>query len=821
MNDRCRAATCLLLLVSSLACRPAQQAPVAAEKASAAVRLPTGVRLDPAGPSFDVGNMPLAIVPAPPAPPAPGAASPGRFAVLLSGWRQQGVQIVDAGQGAVLQTLPQPGAFLGLAFSPDGRTLYASGGDDDAVWRYDWKDGAATFRDRLELAAKAKDKPGTPGTRYPAGLALSPDGSRLYVAENLADSLAVLDAKDGKILQHLPVGRFPYGVAVASDGTVWVSAWGGDSVVAFAPDQGGTGKLKEAGRVAVGVHPSALLLNAAGSRLFAASASTDRIAVVDTHTRRVVATLQDPPPSGPDEGSTPNALALDVTGSRLFVAEADANAVAVFALSAKTSGVNGARGDDRLAGRLPSQWYPTALAAGPAGALLVVNGKGRGTGPNPGRGQPDHPNPPDSTTYTLGQLNGTITTLPAAALGGDLAASSRRVAAANGWSVPSRSRKYPPFEHVIYILKENRTYDQVFGDLPQGDGDKSLLFFPRAVAPNHHALAERFGLYDRFFVNAEVSNQGHPWSTSGYVTDYTEKTTPSSYSDRRDDGDLGEADEPAGGWLWGIAREKGISFRNYGETMEKAKGPGGETVWKTKRKGLAEVSNLKYPGWDLTISDQTRADIWLADFRDWEKSGKMPALQLLWLTNDHTAGARADQPTPRAYMADNDYALGRILEALSKSRFWKSTVVFVLEDDAQSGPDHVDSHRSVLLTVSPYNHSGTVHRFVNTTDVLATIEDILGLRSFSHFDHFGRPLADVFAATPDLRPYEALPLAVPWTEVNPPQAPAAALSARLNLSIPDSGQDELFNTVLWRAVKGEVKQPEARRMPLLELQRGQ
>ena len=812
MNDRCRAATCLLLLVSSLACRPAQQAPAAPAKASAAVRLPTGVRLDPAGPSFDVGNMPLAIVPV----PAPGAqGAPGRFVVLLSGWRQQGLQVVDAGQGKVLQTLPQPGAFLGLAFSPDGKTLYASGGDDDAVWRYDWKDGAATFRDRLELAPKEKDKP---GKRYPAGLALSPDGSRLYVAENLADSLAVLDAKDGKILQHLPAGRFPYGVAVAPDGTVWVSAWGGDSVAAFAP--AGGGGLKEAGRVEVGVHPSALLLNPAGTRLFAASASTDRVAVVDTHARRVVATLQDPPPSGPDEGSTPNALALDASGSRLFVAEADTNAVAVFALSAKASGVGGARGDDRLAGRIPSQWYPTALAAAPAGGLLVVNGKGRGAGPNPGQVQPGQPNPNDSTTYTLGQLNGTITVLPAASWNGDLTGASRRVAAANGWNVSPQPRRYPPFEHVIYILKENRTYDQVLGDLPQGDGDKSLNFFPREVAPNHHALAERFGLYDRFFVNAEVSNQGHPWSTSGYVTDYLEKTTPSSYSDRRDDGDTGEADEPAGGWLWGIAREKGITFRNYGETMEQAKGPGGETVWKTKRKGLAEVSNLRYPGWDLTISDQTRADIWLDDLHEFEKSGKMPALELLWLTNDHTAGARADQPTPRAYMADNDYALGRILEALSKSPFWKSTVVFVLEDDAQSGPDHVDSHRSVLLTVSPYNRPGTLHRFVNTTDVLATIEGILGLRSFSHFDHYGRPLADVFTAKPDLRPYEALPLAVPWTEVNPPKTPAAMLSARLNLSIPDSGQDALFNTVLWRAVKGETRQPEARRMPLLELQRG-
>ena len=630
----------------------------------------------------------------------------------------------------------------------------------------------------------------------------------------------MLDVTDGRVLQRLPIGRFPYGVVVAPDGTVWASAWGTDQVVAFVPD--GSGSLREAGRVAAGRHPSALLLNRSGSRLFAASASTDRVAVVDTRTKKVIATLQDPPPSGPDEGSTPNALALDPSGARLYVAEADNNAVAVFDLSAATAGIDAARGTDRLAGRIPCQWYPTALtvAGDKEGSLVVVNGKGRGAGPNPHGANDDKPLAKASPVYTLGMLNGTMTVLPISPLGRDLAALTRRVEHANGWDVPRPPRRYPPFEHVVYILKENRTYDQVLGDLPQGDGDPSLVFFPRAVSPNHHALAERFGLYDRFFVNAEVSNQGHPWSTSGYVTDYMEKTTPSDYADRRDDGDVGEADEPAGGWLWGIAREKGISFRNYGETMEKGKDASGASVWKTKRQGLAEVSNLQYPGWDLSLSDQVRADLWIADLKASEKSGNMPALQLVWLPNDHTSGVAAGKPTPRAYMADNDYALARIVAALSHSRFWKSTVVFVLEDDAQAGPDHVDSHRSVLLVLSPYNRPGTVHRFVNTTDVLATIEGVLGLRSFSHFDWFGRPLADVFAAQPDLRPYDALPLAVPWTERNPHKTPAAATSARLDLSIPDSGQDALFNAVLWRAIKQDAPYPEARRMPLLELERG-
>ena len=747
--------------------------------------------------------MPLAIA------PAPGPA--GRYVLLLSGWREQGLQVVDAGAGKVLQTLPQPGAFLGLAFAPDGRTLYASGGNEDAVFRYDWRDGAAALRDRLPLAAREKDKP---GSRYPAGLALSPDGSRLYVAENLGDALAVVDVAKGVVVERLPTARFPYGVAVAGDGTVYVSAWGGDDVAVLSPQAGGG--LKEAARIPAGRHPSALLLNAGGSRLFVASASTDQVTVIDTGERRAIATLSDAPPAGPAEGSTPDALALSPDGTRLYVAEADDNAVAVFELAPATAGVPAAHGNDRLAGRIPCQWYPTALSAH-GDSLVVVNGKGRGTGPNPRGPRPDT-GKPDPRSYTLGQLDGTVTALPARWTPRELAAWTERTARANGWQRTHSARRYPPFKHVVYILKENRTYDQVFGDLPAGDGEPSLVFFPRAVSPNHHALAERFGLFDRFFVNAEVSNQGHPWSTSGYVTDYMEKTTPSSYSHRREDGEVGEADAPAGGYLWDLAVRHKTSFRDYGEMTEAAKRPDGTTYWRGSRASLAPFTHPDYPGWDLSISDQRRADLWIADLQADARKGEMPALELLWLPNDHTSGARAGFPTPRAYMADNDHALGRIVEALSTSPFWKDTVVFVLEDDSQDGPDHVDSHRSVFLAISPYSRAGTVHRFVNTTDVLATIEEVLGLGALSHFDHFGRPLASLFAEQPDLAPYRVLPLPVPWTEKNPPAAPGA--HAALDLSRPDAADDALFNRVLWRAIKGPAPYPRAARASALEWERG-
>lgn len=803
-----------VLSLGLAACRPAPSGePSLAEKQPESLPLPTGARLDPAGPGFDVGNMPLAVAVAP--------EIPGRLVLLLSGYREQGLQVADAAAGRVLQTLPQPGAFVGLVFAPDGQTLYASGGDDDSIFRYDWRDGAATLRDRIVL--EPKETPEARGRRFPAGLAVSPDGARLYVAENLSATLAVLDTASGRVLQRLPAGPLPYGVAVAPDGTVWVSAWGGDSVTSFGSD--GSGGLKASGALEVGRHPSALLLGADGRRLFVASATTNRIAVVDTAARRVLATLEDSPPSGPDQGSTPNALALSADGTRLFVAEGDANAVAVFDLSAQTSGVAGARGQDKLAGRVPSRWYPAGLALD-GETLYVVDGKGRGTRPNPGG--PQYGKPFDPLQYTLGQLNGTVTTLRTGWSRDELADLTRRVERANGWDRPRGDRRrgdrrYPPFKHVIYILKENRTYDQVFGDQPGGDGDPSLQFFPREVAPNHRALAERFGLFDRFFVNAEVSSQGHIWSTAAYVTDYGEKTVPSLYGDKRvdpEEKEHREAEEPAGGFLWHLAQEKGITFRNFGEATEAEKQPDGTVRWRGILSDLDAVTDPDYPGYDLQIPDERRADVWLERLRAWERTGDMPVLQLVWLPNDHTAGARPGAPTPRAYMADNDRALGRIIEALSKSRFWKDTVVFVLEDDAQAGPDHVDSHRSVLLVVSPYNRPGTVHRFVNTTDVLATIEDILGLRSLSHFDHFGRPLASLFAAEPDLRPYQALQPSVPWTEVNPPAGPGAMASAELELDEVDSGQDDLFNRVLWQAVKGDVPFPGTTQATLLDLERG-
>ncbi|HEY4101690.1 MAG TPA: bifunctional YncE family protein/alkaline phosphatase family protein [Gemmatimonadales bacterium] len=773
-------------------------------------RLPTGATLDPVGTLADVGPYPFAMT------DVPGGS---HALLLLAGYRDNGIQVIETATGHAVQTIPLPDAFDGIAFDPAGRTIYAAGGDRDVVYILGWNGTSASLADSIVLAHHAARQS---GTRYPGGLAVSRDGKTLYVAENTDDSLAVIDIPSRRVLQRLPAGRYPYAVAVAPDGSVYASAWGGFAVTHWHLDGQ---RLGPAATVRVARHPSALLMNHDGSRLFVASASTDRVSVIDTRSDAVVAELVDTIPRASGEGSTPDALALSPSGDRLFVAEADNNAVAVFGLGAATSGVSSAAGADHLVGRIPVGWYPSALAVH-GDTLVVVNAKGRGTAPNGSNGPGPGAGPsrkPSETGYTLGQLTGTVSVIPLRGL--DLAATSKRVAHANGWDREAeRVAGYPPFEHVIYIIKENRTYDQVLGDLSQADGDTSLVFFGRNVTPNQHALAERFGVFDRFFVNAEVSADGHNWSTAAYTTDYLQKTVPLNYAGkgrsydyegenrgvRPPDGE--DAAEPVNGYLWDLAKRRGITFRNFGEFVADRDNSALAAGYRGLKPFLESHTDSAFPGFDLAIPDQRRADEWLKNLAEWVRTGAMPALQIVRLPNDHTRGAAAGAFTPRAYAADNDLALGRMVEGLSTSPFWKNTVVFVLEDDAQNGPDHVDSHRSAMLIVSAYNQPRVWHRFGNTTDVIATIEQILSLDHLSQFDAYGRPYRGIFTARPDLSPYHVLTPGISLTERNPANTPAARMSAHLDFRLEDLVDDATLNHVLWAAIKGDRPYPGVHRM---------
>ena len=741
--------------------------------------LPTGVHLDAVGDAVELGSMPLNVVP---------ARSGGKAVVVLGAWREQGIQVVDLKTRQVTQTLLQDGAFYGAAFSPDGNSLYVSGGNTDMVFVYSWKNSTATLRNKLELA-KAKTPDGA-GTSYPAGLLVAPNSKFVYVAENVGNRLAVVDVVTGEIVQRFPTDRYPYGVILCGDDHVFVSAWGGTTISDFRvlPD----GKLAYLGRIEVGRHPSALEVS--GSRLYVALAGSDRVAIVDARSRKVTDYFHDSAPGAPPEGSTPNALAISADRKRLFIAEADNNAVAVFTLA-----------DGKLLGRIPADWYPTAVAE-VGSQILILSGKGHGTHANP-----DGPVPltnwPEGKplAYALGQLNGSLRLLPSKMTPAQLFAFTQRVTAANNWQQTRARRRYPPFKHVIYIIKENRTYDQVLGDLKDGDGDASLVYFPDILTtPNHHALARRFGLFDRFFVNAEVSSQGHIWSTAAYVTDYGEKTVPSAYAGKRGDIDGEDSDEPERGFLWTLAKRSGITFRDYGEMVK------GNPGWPVTQPGLGADISPDYVPFDLITQDQKRADVWIAELQRFVRDGNMPQLELMWLPMDHLTAARPGKCTPYACMADNDLALGRIVQALSRSPYWKDTVIFVVEDDAQAGPDHVDSHRAPFYAISANSRPGTVHRFVNTTDVIAAIEDILGMGRLSKFDYFSRSLADVFSSTPDLTPFDAITPKQDLNEKNPQNTAAARLSEGLDLSAPDRVDDWVYNRILWLMLKGDAPYPAAR-----------
>ncbi len=753
--------------------------------------LPTGVRLDPVGDAIELGSMPINVV------IAPGG---DRAIVVLSGWREQGLQVIDFMARKVTQTLLQNGAFYGATFSPDGRELFVSGGNTDLVFVYAWKDGTATLARKFELA-KAKTADGT-GTSYPAGLGVAPNGKFIYIAENVGDRLAVVDTATGEIAQRFPTDHYPYGIILSSNSHLFVSAWGGTTISEFRVLA--DGRLAYLGRIEVGRHPSALATT--GSRLYVALAGSDRVAIVDTRSRRVMSYLRDSAPGAPSEGSTPNALAVSADGKRLLIAEADNNAVAVFDLAA-----------GKLLGRIPTDWYPTAVAE--AGRqLLMVSGKGHGTHANPDGPVPltNWPNE-KPLAYTLGQLNGSVRMVPSTMSTAQLSAWTQRVVAANNWQQKRAVRRYPPFKHVIYIIKENRTYDQVLGDVKEGDGDAGLVYFPdTTITPNHHALARRFGLFDRFFVNAEVSSDGHIWSTAAYVTDYGEKVIPSGYAGKRADMDGEDSDEPERGFLWTLAKRSGVTFRDYGEMVK------GNPGWPVTQRELGADINLDYVPFDLVTPDQKRADVWIAELQRYVRDGNMPQLEVVWLPMDHLTAARPGKCTPRACMADNDLALGRIVQALSHSLYWKETVVFVVEDDAQAGPDHVDSHRAPFYAISAYNRPGTVHRFINTTDVVAAIEDILGMGRLSKFDYFSRSLADIFSATPDLSPCDPITPKQDLNEKNPPNIAAARLSEKLDLIGPDRADDQVYNRILWLMLKGNAAPPLVRnRAPLHALEASQ
>jgi DNA-binding beta-propeller fold protein YncE len=769
--------------------------------ATGAVVLPNGWTLQPAGKQGRLGDFPILIAEHPKQP---------ILAVLHAGYGEHEVMTLDAQTGKTIGRVALKETFQGLVWSRDGRRLYVGGGYDDVIYGFDHADGLLTHQAIFKYPDAKR--------RVVAGLALSSDGKTLWVANAFSHSLARFDTAARRFVSELDLepGSYPYNLLLDEDRErIYVSLWGKAQVAIIDT------KHKDVllGHYPTEEHPNEMVLAHKGQYLFVANANRNTVSVFDTEKGKsieVIGTAIDPKaPSG----STPNALALSPDEKILFVANANTNNLAVVNVESP--------GASTPLGFIPTGWYPTCVRVARDGKTLwVANGKGASSKANRNGPRPGVVGGTDSSMreYIGGLFPGTLSILPmptpkAMARYSKIvyACSPIRPGAPEAVAGPAPEEDNPipkkvgdpsPITHCVYIIKENRTYDQVFGDMPEGNGDPELCLFPEKVTPNHHALARQFVLLDNFYVESEVSADGHEWSMGAYATDFVERTWPLGYRGDQRVPYPSEANsavfaiaKPAAGYLWDRARAKGVSYRSYGEFVHHGKSPDEPAT--TTVEALQGHFDPKFRSFDLDYPDQKRADRFLEELAKFERTGEMPRLVILRLPNDHTSGTAPGKPTVTAAVADNDLALGRVVEGLSKSRFWPHLAIFVVEDDAQNGSDHVDAHRTVALVISPYTKRKSVDSTMySTSSMLRTIELCLGLDPMSQFDASARPMYAAFTAQADPTPYEHRAAQVSLEERNSPRAPGAEVSARLNLEQEDRADDLIFNEIIWKAVRG-------------------
>jgi YVTN family beta-propeller protein len=772
--------------------------------------LPNGWKIAPAGRHIQVGDLPLAMVQSP----------DGRWLLVSNnGYATPTISIVDVQHQNVRATLTLDHAWLGLAWHPDGRHIYVSGAGNNTVHELTWAENTLTRGPDLvlgrpmEIPLEGTNRPEPVRQSFIGGLAITPDGNRLFAVHVFGQLLTAVDLRTGDH-RNVELSAEPYTCVISPDGrTVFVSLWGGSKVLMF-----DAVTLEPRGEIAVGEHPNAMALTRDGSRLFVACANTNAVWAIDVPERRAVEQIavalgQHAPP-----GSTPNHVSLSRDEKTLLVANADNNTIAVVDVATRSR--------SEVEGFIPTGWYPTAAAFRADGRqIFILSGKGLTSAANPRLGS-------NRAEYIGNLLTGTLTflatpdsdalrALSRTAMSVTPYSDARLLAPENapgGSPIPRRVGDPSPIKHVFYVIRENRTYDQVFGDIPAANGDPTLCLFGEDVTPNAHALARDFGVLDNFYVDAEVSYDGHAWSMAAYATDFVEKLWPTNYARRGavylSEGTgamrngFGNVAASANGYIWDAAIRKNLSVRSYGEFTHWGRGTQAERA-AGKVQAIASVPGLKdrinpnYPPWDLQIPDNRRVDVWEQEFRDFDGRDQVPALSIIRLGNDHTNGTRAGWPTPRAMVAENDLAIGRLVETISKSRIWKESAIFILEDDAQNGPDHVDAHRSPALVISPFSRRKSVDDTLYTTSgLLRTIELVLGLAPMSQYDAAATPMYNAFQPTPDVAPYVRREARVPLDERNDQWAWGAATSERLNLVEADLAPDRELNEIIWRSVRG-------------------
>ncbi len=764
---------------------------------SGTVLLPNGWSLKPAGRQIKLGDFPVLMAEHPSEP---------ILAVLHAGYGEHEVLTVDLKSNKTLGRFVIPESFSGLVWTRDGKRLFVGGGFDDVIYRFDHADGLLSNKRKFAYPK------GQAKSRVPAGLVVSADGKTLWAANALGHSISRFDAEEGGMLGEIAfeADSYPYGLAWdESRERLYVSLWNRAEVAVV-----DSTKRTVVARWESQEHPNELLLANKGKVLYAANANRNTVSVFDTEQGKAVEVIGTAIAPQAPAGSTPSSLSLSDDEKVLFVANANTNNLAVVNVSEP--------GSSAPLGFIPTGWYPTCVRVARGGkTLYVANGKGTTSkanreGPNPLAGGRE-----GIREYIAGLFQGTLSVLPVptpqqmagfsetvyacSPIRKDNPLNVRDAAREPGNPIPTKVGEPSPIKYCIYIIKENRTYDQVFGDMPEGNGEPSLCLFPENVTPNHHALVREFVLLDNFYVDGEVSADGHEWTMGAYASDYVEKTWPLMYRGNRrvpypSEGAFAIA-RPAGGYLWDKAAEKGVSYRSYGEFIKNGATPNDPAT--TSVKTLQGHFDPKFHGYDLDYPDVKRAERFLEEVAEFEKAGEMPRLMVLRLPNDHTSGTAPRKPTVTAYVGDNDLALGQVVEGLSKSRFWKEMAIFVVEDDAQNGSDHVDAHRTVALVISPFVKRHAVDSTMySTSSMLRTIELCLGLEPMSQFDASARPMANAFTSKPDFKAFHHLPARVDLNAKNDRTAWGAEKSLRLNLEVEDRADDLVFNEIIWKAVKG-------------------
>jgi DNA-binding beta-propeller fold protein YncE len=917
-------ALCFSLLIVFMVARAADQA--------RRINLPTGKILTLPVPGYLARTNSF---------PATIALSPdGRYAALLnqgygtqeSGARQS-IAILDLSNNQ-LRDFPddrlsddystRQSYFIGLAFSSDSKHLYASMGSitdptgekskstGNGIAVYKFADGQVTperfvkiapqpLAEGKELAFGVRTTPAGTALPYPAGFTVLPSsrGDRLLIANNLSDNAIVLDLSSGKILQSFDLSRshyipeaYPYTAITNKAGTkAWVSLWNTSSVAELDLETGKVARwidlAKPADPIAPSSHPTAMLLSPNEETLYVALANDDLVAGVDLKSGFAYPYYRI---GFSDPGSVIQAIALSPDGKILYAASGSLDAIAVFKVKDLPKPIPGAAhvvgsatGTSNLLGFIPTEWYPSALAI-VGNDLLIATAKGEGSGPNNMEGKLKGERKRKEHPYIPTLIGGSVQHLSLADIDKNLAAYTHQVEEDNLLRADAGKFKFAggsdPIHHVIYVLKENRTYDQIFGDLPVGDADPSLTMYGAEITPNQHKLALQFGVLDNFYDSGEVSGDGHIWSTAATTTDYNEKTWPIGYRSQERTYDSGgsvageypqeqgipDIDDPATGFLWDNLARRGLSYRVYGEFIsavwcksERAKSPkqgtpspdvapcpvpeikkgdplpanlgdprGGPSPWpwavpqlrrmRPTKAVLRDHYDPQFPDFNTDYPDQLRADEFLREFDEFVKakgSGKeLPQFTLLYLPDDHTGGTRPGKPTPQASVADNDLALGRVVDAVSHSPYWDDTAIFVIEDDAQDGADHVDAHRSTALVISKYSprpqRPFVDHQFYTTVSMVHTMEALLGLPPMNLFDAHA-PLIVALFSGPGTQPSfqvddKNLRNGLIY-KVNGKNSPGAKESSMMDFSKPDANDAKRLNAILWQDAKGSAPNP--------------